>query len=149
MVGQPAQQALGHGAIGHRIGFACIVEQEWQVEHHEPLVDAGQQARRHRGEVQRAAPHGRQVLRVSAQHGVRVDRHLHLAAAFLGDQVREFLRALAQRMVLRQAECEFQGACLDLLRGHGGAQRQTRQQRRGGSYGKAEQRFPGLHHKPL
>ena len=122
---QAGLQPGAHRTVGEVVGLLQVVEQEWEVEHHELLVDAGEQARGHGREIERAAAHGRQVLRVTTQHGVGEQGHLDLAAALLCHKVGELLDADAQGVVFRQAEGELEVAFLDVLRQrrrHGGCE---------------------------
>ena len=148
MVLQLAQQAGAHGAVGHGIGLFGVLEQEGEVKHHELFVQPGQQTGGHRREVQRAAAHGRQVLGVTAQHGVGEQADLHLAAAFFCDQVGKLLCALAEWVVLGQAERKLQVAVLDVL-GLGSAQRQQQAREGEGTTGEVAAQQVCLHWVPF
>ena len=154
MVLQLAQQACAHGAVGNCIGLFGVLEQEGEVKHHELFVQAGQQTGGHRREVQRAAAHGRQVLGVTAQHGVGEQADLHLAAAFFCDQIGKLLCALAEWVVLGQAERKLQVAVLDVLDvldvlGLGGAQGQQQAGEGEGTTGEVAAQQVCLHWVPF
>jgi hypothetical protein len=74
-------------------GFLGRIKQEWQIENGEVLYDADQQTGIQHHQIQSPALKGGHVLKVTAELAAGEHPDLDFAAAFLLDQVGEFLCA--------------------------------------------------------
>ena len=128
---QLVEQLAADRAVGDRIGFLRIREQEGEVEDRHLLDIARQQAGVHHRHFDGAALHGRDGLQVRTQRPAGEGLDGDLAAGLGRDQLGELLDAHHLRVALVAGGRELDGAGLDV----GGMAKVAGQQRGRGQQG--------------